>query len=581
MRCSSLFVRNDARAGSPTRRAQECRSRAPGTPPSPRRRDAAVAPAGSRAGRRRLQRDQPQALGGRGALVQVDAGQRRPARRRAPVGSAPRPAQPHRDVAGVAAARDPRPARPPHPAVVAQRAACSPGSGRARWRAPRRARPGRSAPGSPPSRPRGSPDSRRSPRSSSPIAEQRLRSQISVRARPGGVRVRVVEPVLDVGPPAAPHHAREHGRPRARARCGARRGRGRRARSAQRGVAAAAVVDRQLALARLVDEPGRVLAHERRPSGRRTRARQRDVAVVAAAGAHRAHDPVSEKAAERAAVHQRRHGHRRRASRADEQHQPHPLHRRLAALGSHLERPYEAPRDGWVTWATQPRQPASPDPTPHNPRPWPRRRPRSSSPTASPSPIWRSPTRRRIEPPQPPPAARISRTREVRDPAVNRDMYRDVGADYHWTDRLVWGDRQWKAWSERVETHLIELDGATAGYFEIERGDQIRARSPSSASSAGLPRPRTRRPRAHPGPRPGLRDGPAGVAHHLHAGRPERAPELPASADWRCSGQEERPWSGRAAPEILGAHRATPGASAQNRVCNVWMRCSLETRWRP
>ena len=60
-------------------------------------------------------------------------------------------------------------------------------------------------------------------------------------------------------------------------------------------------------------------------------------------------------------------------------------------------------------------------------------------------------------------------TREVRDPAVNRDMYRDVGADYHWTDRLVWGDRQWKAWSERVETHLIELDGATAGYFEIER----------------------------------------------------------------------------------------------------------------
>jgi GNAT superfamily N-acetyltransferase len=73
----------------------------------------------------------------------------------------------------------------------------------------------------------------------------------------------------------------------------------------------------------------------------------------------------------------------------------------------------------------------------------------------------------RIEPPVHPRPPGLA-TREVRDPAVNRDMYRDVGADYHWTDRLVWGDRQWRAWSARVETHLIELDGATAGYFEIE-----------------------------------------------------------------------------------------------------------------
>jgi GNAT superfamily N-acetyltransferase len=60
-------------------------------------------------------------------------------------------------------------------------------------------------------------------------------------------------------------------------------------------------------------------------------------------------------------------------------------------------------------------------------------------------------------------------TREVSDPAVNRDMYRDVGSDYHWTDRLVWGDHQWAAWSARVETRVLELDHTPIGYFEIER----------------------------------------------------------------------------------------------------------------
>ncbi len=74
---------------------------------------------------------------------------------------------------------------------------------------------------------------------------------------------------------------------------------------------------------------------------------------------------------------------------------------------------------------------------------------------------------RRIEPPtHPRPSGLV--TREVSDPAVNRDMYRDVGSDYHWTDRLVWGDRQWKAWSDRVETRVLELDQVAIGYFEIE-----------------------------------------------------------------------------------------------------------------
>jgi GNAT superfamily N-acetyltransferase len=75
---------------------------------------------------------------------------------------------------------------------------------------------------------------------------------------------------------------------------------------------------------------------------------------------------------------------------------------------------------------------------------------------------------RRIEPPSHPRPAGLA-TREVKDPAVNRDMYRDVGSDYHWTDRLVWGAREWGAWSERVETRLLELDRTTIGYFEVER----------------------------------------------------------------------------------------------------------------
>jgi GNAT superfamily N-acetyltransferase len=59
-------------------------------------------------------------------------------------------------------------------------------------------------------------------------------------------------------------------------------------------------------------------------------------------------------------------------------------------------------------------------------------------------------------------------TRVVREPAFNREMYRRVGADYQWVDRLRWKDEQWASYAERVETHAVELDGRTAGYFELE-----------------------------------------------------------------------------------------------------------------
>jgi GNAT superfamily N-acetyltransferase len=59
-------------------------------------------------------------------------------------------------------------------------------------------------------------------------------------------------------------------------------------------------------------------------------------------------------------------------------------------------------------------------------------------------------------------------TRVVHDPAVNADMYRRVGAGYGWIDRLRWSGEQWKRLADRVETHLVEVDGRTAGYFELE-----------------------------------------------------------------------------------------------------------------
>ena len=75
-----------------------------------------------------------------------------------------------------------------------------------------------------------------------------------------------------------------------------------------------------------------------------------------------------------------------------------------------------------------------------------------------------------IRAPARPPAPGFA-TRIVHDPAFNADMYRRVGADYAWTDRLRWSDREWRRWADRIETHAIEIDGETAGYFELELDD--------------------------------------------------------------------------------------------------------------
>jgi GNAT superfamily N-acetyltransferase len=59
-------------------------------------------------------------------------------------------------------------------------------------------------------------------------------------------------------------------------------------------------------------------------------------------------------------------------------------------------------------------------------------------------------------------------TRRVHDPRVNRELYRRVGAEYQWVDRLSWTDERWAGYAARVETHLVVVDGRTAGYWELE-----------------------------------------------------------------------------------------------------------------
>ena len=72
-----------------------------------------------------------------------------------------------------------------------------------------------------------------------------------------------------------------------------------------------------------------------------------------------------------------------------------------------------------------------------------------------------------IRPPSHPAPAGFA-TRVVHDPGVNRELYRRGGADYQWIDRLPWSDERWSGYAARVETHVVDLDGRTAGYYEIE-----------------------------------------------------------------------------------------------------------------
>jgi ribosomal protein S18 acetylase RimI-like enzyme len=58
-------------------------------------------------------------------------------------------------------------------------------------------------------------------------------------------------------------------------------------------------------------------------------------------------------------------------------------------------------------------------------------------------------------------------------PALSRWLYREVGARWHWIDRLPWSEQQWLERLEMpgVETWMLSVEALPAGYFELQRED--------------------------------------------------------------------------------------------------------------
>jgi GNAT superfamily N-acetyltransferase len=58
------------------------------------------------------------------------------------------------------------------------------------------------------------------------------------------------------------------------------------------------------------------------------------------------------------------------------------------------------------------------------------------------------------------------------DGATSRWFYENVGRGYQWTDNLGRTEAEWQAWAERVETWVLTVDGARAGYHELRPEDE-------------------------------------------------------------------------------------------------------------
>ena len=59
----------------------------------------------------------------------------------------------------------------------------------------------------------------------------------------------------------------------------------------------------------------------------------------------------------------------------------------------------------------------------------------------------------------------------IASPEFNRFLYKTVGKQWLWIDRLVWMANEWRRWVDRddLETWVAWVQGAPAGYFELER----------------------------------------------------------------------------------------------------------------
>ncbi len=77
-------------------------------------------------------------------------------------------------------------------------------------------------------------------------------------------------------------------------------------------------------------------------------------------------------------------------------------------------------------------------------------------------------------PPAPLPAPGVTLERVHNCPvAFHRFLYREVGRDYHWHDRLGWSDEQTRTYLDnpQISLHVLYCQGAPTGYFELRRED--------------------------------------------------------------------------------------------------------------
>jgi GNAT superfamily N-acetyltransferase len=57
--------------------------------------------------------------------------------------------------------------------------------------------------------------------------------------------------------------------------------------------------------------------------------------------------------------------------------------------------------------------------------------------------------------------------------SFHRFLYREVGKDYHWKDRLAWSDEQIQQYLDdpAITLHVLYVQGAPAGYYELRMND--------------------------------------------------------------------------------------------------------------
>jgi GNAT superfamily N-acetyltransferase len=59
--------------------------------------------------------------------------------------------------------------------------------------------------------------------------------------------------------------------------------------------------------------------------------------------------------------------------------------------------------------------------------------------------------------------------------SFHRFLYREVGRNYHWRDRLTWSDEQIQHYLDDpgITLHVLYVQGAPAGYYELRMGEDL------------------------------------------------------------------------------------------------------------